>query len=412
MKHPRRKRGKKKLSLDRISSLPPSIIDTILYLLPIKDAVRTSILSREWRYNWTNIPVLRFRFDDFFVSETGTDALSILVQTYDLPQEALGMINDHHYIDAMKQCFLLHKGPLLEFSLLALEQTVEFDQLIGHLSMKNTLQMLSIEMLNEDSLPLSIFSMQQLTKLSLRIFCINHYSNIKGFKNLTNLYLRDVKISTKTLLHIVSSCPLLKSFTLFIHDILGNDKSSISDLIECLPIIERLIIHTGVYDRFYFDSLPPREQLISLVHLKYLHIDDMCSYYSDDLPMFFHLIRSSPNLETVSLHVCDLTYSETPITFKNYSNIWLKNLSELKIFGQFEIELNLEFVQLLLAKSPMLKKVSIYTRTYDDVSKLSRLLLDSPCASGSIEIIVEYSDDVSMLWGLKNSPELTSMLYR
>ncbi|XP_071734440.1 uncharacterized protein [Rutidosis leptorrhynchoides] len=103
----------------------------------------------------------------FFISETGTDALSILKQTYELPDGAIAMINDRHYIDAMKQCFLLHKGPLLEFSLLALEQTVEFDQLISHLSMKNTLQMLSLEMLNEDSLPLSIFSMQQLTKLSL-----------------------------------------------------------------------------------------------------------------------------------------------------------------------------------------------------------------------------------------------------
>ncbi|XP_071734438.1 uncharacterized protein [Rutidosis leptorrhynchoides] len=184
----------------------------------------------------------------FFISETGTDALSILKQTYELPDGAIAMINDRHYIDAMKQCFLLHKGPLLEFSLLALEQTVEFDQLISHLSMKNTLQMLSLEMLNEDSLPLSIFSMQQLTKLSLCKCCINHHSKIKGFKNLTSLYLRDVKISRKTLLHLVSSCPLLKSFTLFIHDILGNHKSSICDLIERLPVIERLITHTGVSD--------------------------------------------------------------------------------------------------------------------------------------------------------------------
>ncbi|XP_071720857.1 F-box/FBD/LRR-repeat protein At1g13570-like isoform X2 [Rutidosis leptorrhynchoides] len=381
------------LSLDRISTLPPPIIDAILCLLPIKEAVRTSILSSEWRYNWTNIPVLCFRYDELInESEAGTDVLSIVEKMFDLPSEAINMIHERKHIDAIKQCMLLHQGPLLEFSLLALTHNVELDQLINHLSRKNTLQILSLDVINAYRLPLSIFSMQQLTKLGLRNCSIYYHPKVGGFKNLTSLYLHDVRISTKTLLHILSSCPLLKRITMFMDQNLGNDKSSICDLNECVPVIERLITYTGLSNWFSFDSLPPQEQLISLDHLKYLHIDHMLFIDSYDLPMLFHLIRSSPNLETLSLHTLDYLMRGTSFTTENYSNIWLKNLSELKIYGYFDIVYHLEFVQLLLIKSPMLKKVSIYTFTYDEVSNISRLLLDSPSASGSIKIIVEYSD--------------------
>ncbi|XVE91728.1 hypothetical protein REPUB_Repub01dG0036000 [Reevesia pubescens] len=44
----------------RISDLPEDIIKCILARLPIQDVVRTSILSRHWRYKWTTIPVLVF----------------------------------------------------------------------------------------------------------------------------------------------------------------------------------------------------------------------------------------------------------------------------------------------------------------------------------------------------------------
>ncbi|MFS8031599.1 putative F-box-like domain superfamily protein [Helianthus anomalus] len=49
--------------LDRITTLPQSIIETILCLLPIEETARTSILSREWRFKWTTIPKLVFLDD-------------------------------------------------------------------------------------------------------------------------------------------------------------------------------------------------------------------------------------------------------------------------------------------------------------------------------------------------------------
>ncbi|KAI5672409.1 hypothetical protein M9H77_12773 [Catharanthus roseus] len=46
--------------VDRISNLPTNIFDLILERMPIRCAVRTSILSRNWRYTWADCPTLVF----------------------------------------------------------------------------------------------------------------------------------------------------------------------------------------------------------------------------------------------------------------------------------------------------------------------------------------------------------------
>ncbi|KAL7149609.1 hypothetical protein ABFS83_05G052800 [Erythranthe nasuta] len=53
-------------AVDRISELPEDILQRILYFLPQRDAVRTSILSKSWRYNWRTRPNLDFSDNTFF----------------------------------------------------------------------------------------------------------------------------------------------------------------------------------------------------------------------------------------------------------------------------------------------------------------------------------------------------------
>ncbi|GKC72942.1 F-box/FBD/LRR-repeat protein-like protein [Tanacetum coccineum] len=67
--------------MDRLGNLPSSIIESILCLVPIQEAARTSILSREWMYRWTKIPNLVFEEDTFQVSTVDGAESSILDQS-------------------------------------------------------------------------------------------------------------------------------------------------------------------------------------------------------------------------------------------------------------------------------------------------------------------------------------------
>ncbi|KAK8292142.1 hypothetical protein V6Z11_D06G101700, partial [Gossypium hirsutum] len=49
---------------DKIGALPDDILLTILSLLTFKEAVATSILSQRWRYLWTCLPSLNFRYEE------------------------------------------------------------------------------------------------------------------------------------------------------------------------------------------------------------------------------------------------------------------------------------------------------------------------------------------------------------
>lgn len=46
--------------IDRLSHLPKDVLNQILVWLPMRDLVRSSILSRKWKYAWSSVPDLIF----------------------------------------------------------------------------------------------------------------------------------------------------------------------------------------------------------------------------------------------------------------------------------------------------------------------------------------------------------------
>ncbi|KAL0392150.1 UNVERIFIED_CONTAM: F-box/FBD/LRR-repeat protein [Sesamum radiatum] len=87
-----RTRIRRGLDADRISNLPSNVIDNILTLLPLHDAVRTSVLSKGWQYKWVTVPYLVFDWT-FENNLSGNYSIESIIY----------------------QLLLLHRGPIVKF---------------------------------------------------------------------------------------------------------------------------------------------------------------------------------------------------------------------------------------------------------------------------------------------------------
>ncbi|XP_076923347.1 F-box/FBD/LRR-repeat protein At1g13570-like [Bidens hawaiensis] len=382
--------------MDLISKLPIGVIETILCLLPIQEAARTSILSREWRYRWINIPKLAFNEDTFEVSTDGAE-YSVLEQTFDHPSNRRVMTKRCKLFYAIYQVLLMHQGPIYEFTLsMAVDGScVEIDHIILHLLKNNNVKILKLDFRGGYTLPLSFFSLHHLTEVYLTCCDFCHQPSSSGFRSLTALDLQETWTSEKALLRLLSSCPLLKRLAIMSDhgtiDVSGD--STIADFIECLPVIEYLSIWFSIFSLF---RPLLKEVPTTFVHLKYLSMEWVWLKHIYAVPLLVLLIRSSPNLEKLKLEICvdDDLFDKSvtgSVTFKDYSNIMLEPLNELEILHISDAYNELNFVKLILAKSPVLKKVGILL--WDWLAKykklqISQIILCSPCASPTVKFSV------------------------
>ncbi|KAI7736647.1 hypothetical protein M8C21_028452, partial [Ambrosia artemisiifolia] len=207
------------------------------------------------------------------------------------------------------QVLLLRQGPIHEFTLSmdAHDTCFEIDQIILHLSRNHTIKKLTFNFNDQSSygLPLSFFtSLPQLTDLDLEHCVINHKPIFNGFGSLTRLSLSNISISKETLLHLLSNCPSLKSLCLllFEEDFLSDGKPNIMELFKCLPVIEHLTTlgHIIRLKRLVQASVS-KELPTSLIHLKYVCIEQMCFVDGYGLPFLAVLTKCCPNLEKIKL---------------------------------------------------------------------------------------------------------------
>ncbi|KAK9066366.1 hypothetical protein SSX86_013688 [Deinandra increscens subsp. villosa] len=382
--------------MDRISNLPLGIIETILCLLPIEEAARTSILSTGWRYLWIKIPKLAFYESKFEVAAYRAEP-SVLERTFDMPSKRKDMATRCTLFYAIYQVLLIHQGLIREFalSMKADESCVEIDHIILNLSMKKTVKILKLELKRRYKLPKSFFSLHQLTDLHLSDCALELQPSFNGFASLTTLYLELLGAFDKTFLHFLSSCPLLKRLTLKCDasTIICVSNFTIVDLFDCLPVIEYLSFWFDIVLCFGADRLP-KELPTTLVHLKHLFIQYISFRHMYGLPFVFLLIRSAPNVEKLKLEMMEETCLEEhefgSVSLKEYSNIMLERLDELEIINFSNAENELDFVKLILAKSPVLKILRICLSdgfAKDEELRISKTLLRLTGASTVVNII-------------------------
>ncbi|KAJ0815231.1 putative F-box domain, FBD domain, F-box-like domain superfamily protein [Helianthus annuus] len=376
--------GRKRIPMDRMSNLPPSIIQKILTLMPTPDAFRTSILSRNWRCHCRNISKLCFDNYQFH------------------PRFALS--NKSTFLhDVVYPVLLLHQGPILEFSLCLdrIDSCWEIDQIILHLSRNYALKAFKLWIRSSDVYKLmpAFFNLQHLTALKLLNCAFQPPVTFKGFERLVILHFYNVSITAEVFLRFISNCPLLKDFTLIGDErhFLGLWSCNFIELFERLPLVERLCMSSYSIQCFA-KGVISQKLPTPLDHLRSFHFSGLCFGSEVDLLSILLLVTSSPNIETIKLemeHNPTEVVSQTImnlIDHQDYSYVTLDHLRVIEIFNFSNMKMGMDFVKLILAKSPMLKNVELYLNeeVVDIHGKVKILeeMIQYPRASAKAEITV------------------------
>ncbi|KAL8527394.1 hypothetical protein ACS0TY_005308 [Phlomoides rotata] len=174
-----------------ISSLPGSIIDGILARLPLRDAVRTSVLSREWRYKWKSVPKLVFDF-----------------------QVGSMYLRNSKMEDVVYQVLRHHRGPINKFSL-SCRTSPDIDQWILLLTSSEVQDFtLSIFWGDKHGMPSHFYAFQNLKHLYLYKCIFRPPPEFKGFSKLATLDFQDVDYIPAIFEQFISQSPLLESLRL------------------------------------------------------------------------------------------------------------------------------------------------------------------------------------------------------
>ncbi|XP_071735685.1 F-box/FBD/LRR-repeat protein At1g13570-like isoform X2 [Rutidosis leptorrhynchoides] len=364
-------------SSDRISSLPQNIIEAILTLMPIRDAIRTSILSKKWRYYWTTMPELVF--------------------DHNLVQSILGgeIWLKYKLVNAIFHVLLIHRGQAtlkFELDVNKLGMTTELDQIIFSLSRRSNVKCLIID--TSDSfykLPASFFLIQGLESLKLLNCDFEPPLTINGFKKLRNMSFYNVQVSSEVLQHFLSSCPLLEKIVLggYEEEYVEENSFTFVQLFQCVPLVHTLDISKYYMKYLVAGGMP--NKLPTLLHLKDVSLD-VCLREQDIISSVLCIIRSSPNLEA-------LFFLESSIKFVDLQDdlsLTLDHLTYFEIADFSNISFEMEFVKLILGKAPLLKIARIVLKDNVSVDEQVIILTDMirlpfPRASPSAQLIVERS---------------------
>ncbi|XP_028093344.1 F-box/FBD/LRR-repeat protein At1g13570-like [Camellia sinensis] len=288
---------------DIISNLLENIKATVLVCLPIQDAVRTSVLSTKWRYIWTKLPQLVF--DDNFCRESARKSKTELMMT-------IYQVLTSSWTNTQEFTLPIQKGE--PYKLMS-----------------------------------SLFSCEQLRYLSLHSCVFKSPPEFKGFSRLVELVLYRVFVASNTLSSLISSCPLLEKLSLkrsfssdcleinapnlrfLVCEIYGSsiclkntarlawvsicfmgifnvegiteaETSKLVTLFGSLPVIEFLLLEYHTI-RYMSAGGVPKRLPTTLNNLKTLKLLSICFAEVNEISVILCLIRSSPNLEKITIVV-------------------------------------------------------------------------------------------------------------
>ncbi|CAN6238072.1 unnamed protein product [Urochloa humidicola] len=196
--------------VDRISRLPTGILRNIVSRLPVKDAGRTTVLSKRWRRVWHTTPL-------------------VLVDAHLLPSGSTGTSRRRQYrlgaeqrvfADAVSTVLAAHPGPFRCVYLLGTPMETHRDELalwLQHLAAKAVQELFFINrartMDNKAHLPATLFRCTSLTKLYIGFWLFPETATLPrtvAFPYLRELGLFCLVMTEEDLTFVLDKCPVLE----------------------------------------------------------------------------------------------------------------------------------------------------------------------------------------------------------
>ncbi|CAM8906838.1 unnamed protein product [Rhodiola kirilowii] len=423
---------------DRISNLPSNIIECILDGLPIRDAVATSILSKEWRHKWTRIPNLVFdnEFADSIIGRRREREIT-------MPFE---------FSNAVGKILLFHVGPIHKFFLHVTSfcNNLHLDLVswMHFISRKEVKELTIQARLAQIKLPSYIFNCSELQNLKIeaRGLELNPPRDFGGFCNLRYLDLLGSLDGTQ-ISNLVSKCPLLERLAINRvadgHTVVIDAAKLLSLRIGCsmgpflklrnghnLVAISLIFGRLGVTkfcDLFNIFGTLPNVRAVTLASLH--TINDMPQDAPTSLPTTLQnhkrltlldidissleciyfilcLLKSSPNLQNLNLGVKEIdptahVREEAALQFLDTQirePQTLNSLSTVKIRGLMGSKVEIMFIKLILSCSPILE--TMYLTGENIVKKaefklMSELLKCKRPSPQAQVIYLQYDDAIN-----------------
>ncbi|CAI0458604.1 unnamed protein product [Linum tenue] len=381
-------------TVDRISNVPANAIEQILTLLPIKDAARTSILSRNWRHHWRSIPQLVF--DGSFAPP--------------LPSTEPYLLDEKKVMMDIYEALLLHDGPVTKFELSIpgfREDCPRICKLIPHVGSKGVHELALRFSKGQTKLPSSLFTAcSHLTVLKLQHCSVGAPSSFVGFRKLVVLELEHVIMPEDFLQKLQPECPLLQELRVLYCSrqeyklnvpslkvlFIKSSGSGCNITIQHAPVLSVLSLTDGWTSKNWlalFASLPELRQLTFAIHsLKFsaegnvpyklptilyqLKVLEVSRLLLDNLPqaqVLICLIMSSPNLQKLSIRLGTNNAQPSSEVMGSLQELLeaeerhgiccLQHLEEFNVQDSQGRQVELDLVRFVLATAPQLRMISI-----------------------------------------------------
>ncbi|KAJ4776424.1 F-box/FBD/LRR protein [Rhynchospora pubera] len=383
MDNPNKKQRGENDGLDIISNLPEEFKENILGRLPTDEAVRTILLSSQWRTTWMSVQELLFVCPITHSVENEIEILKINSRFNNLVDTAL----------------LMHNGAIRKVTLSISEGSYYcLDQWMQILA-NNGIQDLCIENQLMDykyTLPPSFYACHSLRYVHLNM-CIflQLPPAFSEFNALHTLYLNEIHVSDDDFCGLIASCPSLENLHLkwlisvqticvnaprlrvleikncYFRQInldtpsleyawlslnhitsMASQANAVSKTFGCLSRIKELHIH-GRFFKFFGDKFTSTCNGLEILHLT-MEIRDK------EITAVLLILKSSPMLKELIIKIHQYDYylrNNNTDVWNSQPKISLKHLEFAELWNYDESESTYAIVKLLMSSAPVLKNI-------------------------------------------------------